>query len=307
MSELHALDLLPTDSLVVCEKQYVTEEEYWEKYYHYPEVTYEWNNGYLEEKGMSDILTVLIYQWLSQLLNRYLQTQACGQMVSLETGFSIVLPHKVKIRRPDLGVVLNTNPVPLLLNEKSYQGIFDLCIEAISYSSEDDIKRDTIDKKQNYAKAGVKEYYILDDKDYYMAFYHLNEYGVYLPIEPVAGDIIQSLVLPGFQFRRVDLFTRPSLEEMAEDPVYPFVFPTFREEKQARIAAEALAQKKEQARLAAVALAQKKEQARLAAVALAQKEKQARVAAETQMQQMAEKLRALGIDPEKLFKINGEW
>jgi hypothetical protein len=42
-----------------------------------------------------------------------------------------------------------------------------------------------------------------------------NEYRIYSPIEQVARDIIQSLVLPSFQFRRADLFTRPSLEEMA--------------------------------------------------------------------------------------------
>jgi hypothetical protein len=87
---------------------------------------------------------------------------------------------------------------------------------------------------------------------------------------------------------------------MAEDPVYPFVFPAFRETKQARVAAEKLAQEERQARI-------KEEQARVVAEALAQEERQARIkeelariAAESQIQQMAEKLHALDIDPKKL-------
>jgi Uma2 family endonuclease len=279
MTRLHALDSSPTHSLVAFEKRYVTEEEYWEEYYHCPDVTYEWNHGYLEEKGVSDIITTLVYQWLLRLLDCYLQTTAYGQMIGLETGFRLVLPRGVKIRRPDLGIVLNTNPIPWLPEDKSYQGTFDLCLEAISDSSQQDIERDTIEKKRTYAQAGVKEYYILDGHDRYTAFYYLNQQGVYLPIKPTAENIIQSTVLPGLQFRRADLFTRPTIETMAEDPVYPFVFPAFRETKQARVVAEALAQEERQARI---------------------KEELARIAAESQIQQMAEKLHALDIDPKKL-------
>lgn len=286
MTELHTSDSPPTDSLIVSGKQYVTEEEYWEKYYHYPEVTYEWNNGYLEEVGGSNVATVFIYHWLLQLLTHYLETQAIAQIIGLAMGFRLVLPHRIEIRRPNLGVILNTNPIPLLPNEYSYKGTFDLCIEAISCLSQPDIERDTVDKKHSYAQAGVKEYYILDNEDRHTAFYYLNEQGVYSPIKPVAGDIIQSTILPGFQFRRADLFTLPNIEIMTEDPIYPFVIPAIRETKQAYF-------KEKQARI-------KEEQARIAAEALVQQKEQARVAAETQMQQLLEKLRASGIDPEKL-------
>jgi hypothetical protein len=292
MTKLHALDSLPIDSLVIPEKQYVTQQEYWEKYYHSCEITYEWNHGYLEEKGVSDAITFWVYQWFLQLLNCYLQTQAIAQITGLEMGFRLVLPHQVEeIRRPDLGIVLNTNPVPLLPEDKSYQGIFDLCIEAISDSSQREIKRDTVEKKHSYAQAGVKEYYILDGHDRYSAFYHLNEQGIYLPIKRVAGDIIQSMVLPGFQFRYTDLFTQPSLEAMIEDPVYSFVSPAYRETKLAYL-------EEKQARVIAQALAQEEKQARV--IARIERRKQARINIETQMQQLLEKLRALGIDPQKL-------
>jgi hypothetical protein len=52
-------------------------------------------------------------------------------------------------------------------------------------------------------------------------------------LPPVQGDIIQSTVLPGFQFRLSDLTQQPSLIEMAADEVYQaFVLPEYQIEKQ---------------------------------------------------------------------------
>ena len=273
-TELYALDYHDTRSKGTIaspirqdKRQRVSEAEYWDKHYNAPDVTYEWNNGYLEEKAVSTQRTNLTHDWFSELLNHFLRTQAIAQTTGLEMGFRLVLPHKLEIRRPDLGVVLFDNPVPLLLDDRSYKGTFDLCVEAISDSSKEDIKRDTKDKKIGYAQGGVKEYYILDGHDRYMEFYRLNANGVYIPIEPTKGGIIQSLVLPGFQFRRADLFTKPSPDEMIDDPIYQgFVLPglttkqkveeaeqrTF-DEKRARQAEELARRKAEQRALEAEA------------------------------------------------------
>jgi len=48
--------------------QKVSEAEYWEKYYNVPDVTYEWHNGYLEAKHVSDFSTYLTHKWFFQLL-----------------------------------------------------------------------------------------------------------------------------------------------------------------------------------------------------------------------------------------------
>jgi Uma2 family endonuclease len=251
----------------------VTQGEYWEKYYETPDVTYEWNNGYLEKKAVSDLLTISMYKWFFKLLEYYLETHQIAQSVPLEMGFPLVLPQKTEIRRPDLGVVLNSNPVPLKPEDRSYKGTFDLCIEAISDSSTKDIKRDTEEKKANYAQAGVKEYYILDGHDRYLEFYRLSASGVYVPIKPGRGKVIQSTVLPGFQFRVEDLFNKPSPDEMIENLVYQgFVLPGYREEKLARLKAEMQAQ-----------------------IANEQIEVEKRL-----RQQLAEKLRSLGIEPDKI-------
>ncbi len=253
------------------EKRFVSEAEYWEKYYDYPDKVYEWHNGYLEEKPVSDFSTILMSDWFSELLGYYLKTRPIAKKTFLEMGFSFTASQKDKTRRPDFGIILNSNPVSLLPTDRSYKGIYDICIEAISDSTQQDITRDIFDKKIEYAIAGVKEYYIFDGQARYTQYYALNANSVYIPIKPVNENIIQSTVLPGFQFRIDDLYNRPLPEKMIDDPIYQgFVLPGYTEEKRARKEAE-----------------QRAEQAKNEA----QKERQ-------RAEQLAEKLRALGIDPD---------
>jgi Uma2 family endonuclease len=216
----------------------ISETEYWEKYYNTPDVVYEWNNGYLEEKAVSDVLTISMYKWFFELLEHYLRTNPIAQSVVLEMGFRI--SGKNEVRRPDLGIVLNDNPIPLLPYDRSYHGVYDMCIEALSDSTTEIMERDTITKKDEYAQAGVKEYYILDARRKRIQFFRLNKArGVYKAIKPLKGGIIKSKVLPGFQFRFEDLFTKPSPDEMINDKVYQdFVLPGYLKEKQARQAEE---------------------------------------------------------------------
>ncbi len=198
----------------------VLETEYWEKYYEYPDIAYEWNNGRLEVKPVSDYATLLIYMWMVDLFRMYLTARPVAKMVYPDFGFRMALPHKTVIRKPDVGVVLNSNPMPLNLDDCSYKGVFDLCVEALSDASPKDIERDTVQKKAEYEAGGVREYYILNAEWKEMAFYALDRDDGFHHVIPSNGDVIQSTVLPGFQFRISDLNRRPSLEEMAEDEVY---------------------------------------------------------------------------------------
>jgi len=318
------------------DKMKVNEAEYWEKYYENGDESYEWNNGYLEVKPVSDILTVAIHDWFTKLIDSYLESQQFGQKICLETGFRLVLPDKTVIRKPDYAVILNTNPVPLEVSTKirTYPGICDLCVEALSDSGPEEIKRDTEMKFREYAAAGVKEYYILYAKDEKLIrFYRLNDQGVYIEIEPDSDGIIRSSVLPGFQFRLADLSRRPSLEEMACDPVYEkFAFPAYQEEIRARLAAEAQYQKEkktsskerkarklaekqaeqerqekesalQQAESALQQVEQERQQKELAlqqaesALQQAEQERQENALAQQKIAKMAELLRKLDIEP----------
>ncbi|MDM8563111.1 Uma2 family endonuclease, partial [Candidatus Marithioploca araucensis] len=229
----------------------VDEAEYWEKYYENGDESYEWNNGYLEVKPVSDILTVAIHDWFTKLIDSYLESQQFGQKICLETGFRLVLPDKIVIRKPDYAVITKKNPVPLEISGqiRTYDGTCNVCVEAVSDSAPKEIKRDIETKFREYAAAGVDEYYILYANDEsLMRFYRLNDQGVYVQIEPDSEGIIRSSVLPGFQFRLADLYRRPSLKEMACDPVYEkFAFPAYQEEIKARLAAEAQYRKEKKA------------------------------------------------------------
>ena len=232
---------------------FVSEEEYWEKYYGMSDRAYEWNNGILEEKPMGDYLSFLMYRWFCSLLEEYLANCPVGRLVGLEIGFRLAIPGKTSVRKPDLAIVLNDNPVPVDLYDRSYKGIFDMCFEFLSDSDPGEAERDTVTKKSEYCRSGVKEYFILDRKGAETAFYRLYHRGSYSEIRPVSGDVICSAVLPGFQFRIRDLYCRPSIVGLSDDPVYSeFVS---REYQEIRLLAEKERQRAEEAEQRAERLA----------------------------------------------------
>jgi len=263
--------------------QFVSEAEYWEKYYE-ADIVYEWNDGKLEEKPVSDWQTWLIYQWFLEMLFSYLRTHKIAQIVGLDMGFRMVLPNKKKvIRKPDLGIIRLDNPNLLQLEDRTYPGIFDMCVEALSDADPNGVIRDTVEKKNEYAAAGVQEYYILHHEPRYHAFYQLSASGVYQPI-PTPDGIVRSQVLPKFQFRIADLLKRPDIESLIHDPIYKhFAMLTLQESIEARRQAEQVIQDTKQRVKEAEQRAATEKQARHAAEQQAATEKQARHAAEQQV------------------------
>ena len=197
----------------------VSEEEYWAEYYEKADISYEWNNGILEEKPSADYRRATQYGWFLILLRAYLETHPVAKMLFLEMGFRLALSNKTTIRKPDLFVIRNDNPVPLGDRDFTYRGIGDLCVESLSVSTKKEIERDTVVKKSEYEGIGVQEYYILDPDDR-TVFYQRNSLGKFEPLEADAEGILRSQVLPGFQFRVAHLFSLPTLEDLADDPIY---------------------------------------------------------------------------------------
>jgi hypothetical protein len=271
----------------------VSEADYWEFYYLGHEVTYEWNNGILEEKGVSDYLTFRVYDWFIQLLTEFLHTHPMADRVGLEMGFRLALPNKVAIRRPDYGVVRHDNPVLLTGLAQSYRGIFDLCIEGVSTSSKAMQERDTVVKKGEYAAGGVAEYYLLHHSPKIRQFYRLNAQGIYEPMPMAPGGIVRSEVLPGFQWRLSDMDRQPLLKTLTTDPVYQgYVRLEYQQEQQR---AERERQRAEQAEQCIQQERQRAEQAEQRI-----QQEQARTEQErTQVERLAARLRALGIDPDR--------
>ena len=208
------------------EGRYVTKEEYWARWYANPysdrDVKYEWNNGRLEAKPSSTFAQLALYNWFLGILQHYVQSYPIARLINLGVGFSMTMPDpeelcgiREAVRRPDIGVILNDNPVEWGDDEYSYRGICDMCIESLSDLTMAEVYRDTAEKRRDYALAGVREYYILDPSEQHMHFYQRNAEGEYVEIEADDRGVIRSRVLPGFQFRWDDLLQRPDIQELA--------------------------------------------------------------------------------------------
>ncbi len=265
----------------------VSEGEYWRTYYFESDIHYEWNDGRLEQKPVSDFETYLVYEWFGELLRCFLRRHPIASTIALEMGFRLPLPRKTVIRKPDLGVVRKDNPQPLLPLDCSYRGVFDLCIEALSDKERAGIERDTRTKRNEYAAGGVPEFYVLHRTRAHQHFFALDPArGVYVPIQPVEG-VVRSRVLPGFRFRIADLERRPPLETLRSDPVYSdFVLPGWTQaEQQARTEAER-AKTEALARVAAEQRARDEAAARREAEERADREARAREALQAELRRL---------------------
>ena len=210
----------------------VTKEEYWARWYENPypdiDVSYEWNNGRLEAKPLPNEPQLDLYNWFLQLLLRYLSTCNIAKLINLETGFVLTIEDPTEpsgqreaVRKPDIGVILNSNPVPWGgVDRRHFDGVCDMVVEAVSDSTRAELLRDTEEKRRDYALAGVKEYYILYPGREHMRFYRLIPGGHYQEIQPNADGVIASKLLPGLQFRMQDLRRQRDILELALDDVY---------------------------------------------------------------------------------------
>ena len=275
--------------------RYVTKEEYWAKWYENPypdiDVSYEWNNGRLEAKPLPNEPQLDLYNWFLQLLLRYLSTRNIAKLINLETGFVLTIEDPAEpsgqreaVRKPDIGVILNSNPVSWGgIDQRHFEGVCDMVVEAVSDSTPAEVLRDTEEKRRDYELAGVKEYYILDPGGEHMRFYRLIAGGRYEEIQPDTEGVIGSDVLPGLQFRMEDMQRQPDLEKLALNDVYSgYVMPGYQAAVK-RAAAEAAA------RRAAEQQAEKEVADRRAAEQRAEKEAADRRAAEQRTEEEAQR------------------
>ncbi|MYF31039.1 MAG: Uma2 family endonuclease [Gammaproteobacteria bacterium] len=280
--------------------RYVSKEEYWARWYENPypdiDVSYEWNNGRLEAKPLPNEPQLDLYKWFLVLLHCYIETYPIAKLINLETGFVLKIEDPAEpsgqreaVRKPDIGVILNSNPVPWGgVDRRHFDGVCDMVVEAVSDSTPAEVLRDTEEKRRDYALAGVKEYYILDPGGEHMRFYRLVAGGQYEEIQPDAGDVIASDVLPGLQFRLEELERQPGLKTLALNNVYSgYVIPDFQISVTRTEAAEQRADAEAAARQAEAQRADAEAAARQAAEQRAQEEAAARQTAEQRAQEEA--------------------
>ena len=221
------------DKSMAVQSQSVSLATYWQSYYHDVGDTYEYNDGLLEEKPMARQVHADMFIWFSSLIHRYLEAHPIGRVSSLAIGFETECPHK-QVHRPDLAIVLHTNPIPFDPLDMKYEGIFDLCVEIMHGSCSQDIDRTVSTKFKAYEMAGVKEYWLLSDNAQKMGFYRLNNtQGHYQAVPLTAEGVWISRVLPAFQLRRSDLIDLPSHDGLVNDPVYAgYISPNYQRMKE---------------------------------------------------------------------------
>ena len=112
--------------------------------------------------------------------------------MALEMAFRLDLGDKVSVRKPDLAVLPHSNSVVPHPMDRSFHGVCDLCIEFLSDSTPSKVELDSVFKKEEYAKTGIAEYYILDRLGKHTCFYRLHEAGTHQRLDSAEEGLIQS-------------------------------------------------------------------------------------------------------------------
>jgi Uma2 family endonuclease len=105
--------------------------------------------------------------------------------------------------QPDLLFVSNQNKD--IIKERGVFGAPDLIIEIVSKGS---IIRDYVEKKEDYEKFGVIEYWIIDPQNQFIQIFSLeaNKYIAYSSADGEESLSVKSIVLKDFELRWSDLF-----------------------------------------------------------------------------------------------------
>ena len=141
----------------------------------------------------------LLHQFLARLvflrLNEFVESANLGIVMSAPTKVRIGQRH---YRVPDVLFVASEN---LSKRHEQYWERINLAVEIIS---PDDPDRDLIDKRADYALAGVEEYWLIDPRNDSITV--LSLVGDAYSELPLAADIASSKLLYGFQIEIRELF-----------------------------------------------------------------------------------------------------
>ena len=133
-------------------------------------------------------LTGLIY---SRLVN-HIEKESSGEVIT--SPFDVYLENLLSAVQPDVLYISNENRS--ILKEDGYiHGAPDLIVEVLSI----DIKRDKVQKKSLYERAGVKEYFIVNPNDNTVLAYALNNQSSYELVYEAIGHFKSALL--NFEFR----------------------------------------------------------------------------------------------------------
>jgi Uma2 family endonuclease len=167
----------------------------WEEFLEWSsdEGKFEWVAG----KGIAYVSNsaphVRLVRLLGMLLDTYVRVFGLGEVFIDQ--MLMRLPTRPSGRMPDIFVIGRDDADRV--REQWFEGPALLAVEAIS---EDSVDRDLREKRDEYERAGVQEYLVIDarpDRDGF-TFLRLDAEGRYQPVEPAEDGRFHSTALPGF-------------------------------------------------------------------------------------------------------------
>ena len=150
----------------------------------------EWVNGEVIQI-LNNVQHNRILGLLQTLLTLYLRFKALGEV--FPAGVSMYISDDKPAREPDLMIVFNENRHRI--EATRLNGPADIVVEIVSPESRD---RDTFIKYQEYADAGVREYWLIDPVRQQADIYQLDEDGRYRRVALDSDGRMVSPSLPGF-------------------------------------------------------------------------------------------------------------
>jgi len=151
---------------------------------------FEWVDGEVSEMSNPSLKHQRLSRFLTSILQFWAEAKKIGEVIP--APFQIKLDFRPSGRQPDIMFISNENFHRL---EKQYvDGTADLIIEIVSPES---LARDTQEKFEEYEKAGVKEYWIIDYRRRTANFYDLDENGKYKLLHLSAEGKFESRVIEG--------------------------------------------------------------------------------------------------------------
>lgn len=147
-------------------------------------------DGNLEVLPMPTLSHQRLVLYLCNLLNAFAKPRELGE--AIPAGYPVRLRERT-FREPDVVFVKKENAGRF---QEQFAESFDLAMEIVSEGGR---KRDLKDKRQDYAKAGVSEYWIVDPRERTIAVLKLAddqyvEHGVFRE-----GETARSALLDGFE------------------------------------------------------------------------------------------------------------
>ncbi len=162
----------------------------------------EFDNGRIEVLPMPSIRHQVVLGNIFVSLRVHVQSHELGTVLCAPIP---VLVAALKFREPD--IVFTRSAAPEESDGDKYLENAELVIEIVSEGASNR-KRDLIDKRADYAKAGITEYWLVDPETQEVTVLELQG-SEYVELGPFGlSDVVRSTVVPGFEIPVSKVFAK---------------------------------------------------------------------------------------------------